>query len=80
MVNINFNLRDAKSATQTPVNCVIRYNNQKLVFPTGINVPPKFWDSEVQKVKTTKSFPTNPQLNERLSGLRIIIQKEFRNF
>lgn len=80
MVNINFNLRDAKSATQTPVNCVIRYNNQKLVFPTGINVPPKFWDNEAQKVKTTKSFPTNPQLNERLSGLRTLIQREFRNF
>lgn len=80
MAKVNFNLRDAKSDTPTPVNCVIRYDNNKLVFPTGISVPPKFWDKDKQKVKQTTSFPNGSQLNERLTSLETLVQKEFRTF
>ena len=35
MLKINFNLRDAKAQKETPLNVVLRYRNQKLVYPSG---------------------------------------------
>lgn len=81
MAKINFNLRNPKSGlTPTPINCVIRYNNIKLVYPTGITIPPKFWDSENQRVEDTKKYPTHPETNESLTRLETLILKVFRNF
>lgn len=46
MAEINFNLRDPKSKKETPINVVVRYNNQKLVYSSGKRVLPHHWDSK----------------------------------
>jgi hypothetical protein len=74
MPKFNFNLRDAGSSTETPVNLIIRWNNQKLKIRTGYSVNPKMWDNDKQRLKTTSDIAqraihkqVNAKLTERIS-------------
>lgn len=51
MVKVNFNLRSTKKNQETPINMVIRWNNLRLVAPTGQRVTPSLWDKNKQRVK-----------------------------
>jgi integrase len=70
MAEINFNLRDPKSERETPINVVVRYNNQKLVYSSGKRVLPKVWDAKNQKVRKSKDAPTAEALNSNLRSIR----------
>jgi integrase len=80
MAKINFNLRDNKSQTATPVNVVIRWDNRKLVFPSGETIIPLFWDTDLQRGKAIKKNIGYPEFNERLTKLETLIIKSFRDF
>lgn len=72
MAEINFNLRDPKSEKETPINVVVRYNNQKLVYSSGKRVLPKVWDTKYQKVRKSKDAPAAEALNSNLRSIREI--------
>lgn len=74
MAKVNFNLRDANSKTETRINCVIRYNNLKLVYPTGITINPKSWNSEKQEIKN------NTDKEIQLTNLRTAVLTVFNRF
>ena len=74
MVKVNFNLRDANSKTETRINCVIRYNNLKLVYPTGISVHPESWNNKKQEIKD------NSDLEIQLTNLRTAVLTVFNRF
>lgn len=80
MIKVNFNLREPKSQNDTPIHMIIRWDNKRIVESTGLSINPKFWDSELQKIKTTKSFPNGPDYNFRLADLRSSIEKMFVQF
>ena len=70
MAKFNLNLRDAASTTETPINLIIRWNNQKLKITTGYSVDPKLWDSNLQRLKTSPTIPQraiHKQINAKLS-------------
>ena len=50
MARFNFNLRTANSKTDTPIHLIIRWNCNKITYPTGISINPKFWDFKKKKV------------------------------
>jgi site-specific recombinase XerD len=76
MAEINFNLRDPKSEKETPINVIVRYNNQKLVYSSGKRVLPQYWDSKNQKVRKSKDLSTADVLNASLRGIRDIVFTE----
>ncbi len=80
MLNINFNLRDAKAQKETPLNIVLRYRNQKLVYPSGLSINPKYWNAKEQTVKQTKEFKEHPEFNRRLRNLSSAINNAFMQF
>src|SRR6185295_16817229 len=51
-LNLNFNLRKANSKGLTPINLVIRYDNQKLTYPTGERIYPDNWQDDKTKIKS----------------------------
>jgi integrase len=83
-LNLNFNLRKASSDGLTPINLVIRYNNQKLVYPTGEHICPKYWQDDktkknYQRVKPN-SFNTYAELNARLDNIEGDVREVFRKY
>jgi len=46
MAKFNFNLRDSASLNETAIHLVIRWNNNRLVYPTKETINPKFWESD----------------------------------
>ena len=61
MVNCRFNLRKAQSDSETSINCVIRWDSLKLVYPTNLKINPKYWQSDklksnYQRAINTKTF------------------------
>ena len=71
MAEIKLNLREPNSVKETPINVVIRYNGQKLVYSSGKRIHPSMWDSLSQRAKRSKDFTTSELLN---GSLRLIIQ------
>jgi len=80
MAKINFNLRDVKCESKTPVNMVIRWNGLKLVYPTGLAILPIYWNHEQQKGKATQKNIGHPEFNESLTALKAIAEKSLRDF
>lgn len=68
MANFNFNLRQPDGEKPTPINFVVRYGKQRLVFPTGERIEPTKWDADRQRARGTKLA----DLNARLSHLQSV--------
>ena len=79
MAKINFNLRDLRSEKPTPVNMVIRWDNNKLVFPTGQTITPIHWDYEEQRALESNVNPKEKNLNsiKNKKGKKYIGHPEF---
>lgn len=71
MAEIKLNLRQPTADKGTPINVIVRYNNQKLVYSSGKKIHPNYWETAGQKAKKTKEFTSAELLN---SNLRIIVQ------
>lgn len=78
MARINFNLRNARSTDETPINTVIRWNGQTLVYPSGERIRPRHWSQSTQTVKRT--LTGSPEFNERLDAIKGKVATAFRQF
>lgn len=81
-LNLNFNLRKPNSQTPTPINLVIRYNNQKFTYPTGEHIHPRNWQGDKTKVKNyqrakANSFNEYCELNRRLDNIENTVTNLF---
>ena len=84
-INLNFNLRNPSSSEQTPINLIIRYNNQKFIYPTAENILAKHWQNDklkkgYQRVKQSSSFPEFPEFNARLDNIEKTVRDCFRRY
>lgn len=85
MPKVNYNLRRTTGTSPTPINAVIRWNSERLVYPSGETILPKLWCSSrgtrnFQRAKETKAFPEFPEFNRRLDLLEHTIKDTFRSF
>ena len=46
---IKLNLREPNAEKETPINVIIRFNGQKLVYSSGKRIHPSMWDNLSQK-------------------------------
>ena len=79
MININYNLRDAKATKETPINIVLRYKALKFVFPSGLRINPIYWNRTEQLAKQTSKFREFPEFNTRIRNLTSTINNIFLN-
>ncbi len=77
MVRINFNLRDSAADNTTPVNVVIRWNGQRLVYPSGERIAPDNWSTNTQRAK--KGTSGNGDFNLHLTNVQQGIEKAYRS-
>lgn len=78
MVSINFNLRHPKSQKASPIFIVIRWRkDNRIVYPTGLSINPKYWDSKKQKSTNHEIVVRNEisrELNDILHEKEITIE------
>ena len=85
MAKFNFNLREPDSIGETAIHLVIRWNNNRLVYPTKESINPKHWETtkgkrNFQRAKETKQFPTYPEFNARLNKIEEDAGDVFRRY
>ena len=80
MAEINLNLREPNAEKETPINVIVRYNNQKLVYSSGKRIHPKHWDVLSQKAKKSKEFHGSELLNSNLRSITQSIHLEIEEF
>lgn len=80
MAKFNFNLRDPKSDKATPINLVIRWSNNRLVYPTLLTIQPKFWNAVDQCAIKTQKYPNHPEFNLKLADIVSKAEKSFLTF
>ena len=85
ILNVNFNLRNPSCEGETPINLIIRYNNQKFIYSTAEKIHPKYWQLDkkkkgYQRVKQTSSFPEFVEFNSRLDNMENDIKDVFRRY
>src|ERR1035437_146311 len=89
MAKYNFNLREAQSKidnpTETPIYLIIRWDNKRLVYPTGETVNPKYWQtdkkkSDFQRATNPKKFKDHAELNSRLDDIEGTAKDLFRRY
>ena len=78
MARINLNLRDPRSRDASPINVVVRWNGQRLVYPSGERVIPRHWSATSQTVK--RSLTGSPEFNERLEAITGKVATAYRQF
>ncbi len=84
MAKFNFNLRDA-SAPISPIFLIVRWDNNRLVFPTGKNINPTYWQNDskkpdYQRATQTKKFKIHAELNSILSNIKSDAENCFLEF
>lgn len=92
-VKVNFNLRSktgqereldqktkSKSNKETSINCVVRWNNQKIVLTAAESINPLYFDKESQRAKDVRAFTGRAAFNTRLDLKESNIKEVYRNF
>lgn len=78
-VRVNFNLRQLNDIDElTAVNCVVRWNNQRLVLTSVERVKPKDWNERDQKA--TSRMIGSSEFNHRLKNIKGNIENSFRSY
>jgi len=80
MPKFNFNLRNPGKLSISPIYLIVRYQNQKLVYPAEERISPERWNKTTQRAKVSKAFPEAPYLNERLDLIDLTAKNVFRRF
>ncbi len=78
MARINLNLRDTRTRDASPINIVVRWNGQRLVYPSGERVHPRHWSATTQRAKA--SLTTAPEFNRNLSHVVDKVEGAFLRF
>jgi integrase len=76
MVRINFNLRSNAPGKPSPVNVVIRWSGQRLVYPSGERIDPRNWSDATQRAK--RGLTGSADFNMYLTNVQQGIEKAFR--
>ena len=80
MARFNFNLRTTNSKNDTPIYLIIRWNCNKITYPTGQSINPKFWDFKNQYAKQSKKFYGYSEFNTILDNIENKAKDVYRVF
>jgi integrase len=63
MAKANLNLRDPRSRDASPIHIVIRWGGNRLVYPSGERILPRYWSTKSQSAKSGLSGYATFNLN-----------------
>ena len=66
--DIKFLLKDPNADRPTSVRLFFRFNNQRLVYATGITIDPKYWNSISQRANTSQKIKRDRQPYEEVNN------------
>jgi hypothetical protein len=82
-IQVNFNLRNPKAETETPINLVVRYSGYQIVHPTNQKIHRDFWETDkskgtnYQRPKRTPKFPDHASLRAKLDDITSKARKAY---
>lgn len=79
-MEVNFNLRDSRATSPTPVNIVIRYAGHRIVYPSLEKIHPAQWNGKKQRAKELTRYPEHREFNARLDKMEDRIRTTYRKF
>ena len=79
MPDAKFVLKEPTSKDPTLIYLFYYFNNAHLKYSTGEKIHPNFWNTEKQRAKQTKAFPTYASLNKTLDDLANDIKNGHRD-
>lgn len=75
MANTSFKLRKPNGNEPQPIYLVYRFGrNEKLVYPTGLKMYPKYWNFEKMRVRGMVEALGKDAINERLNELYLVTE------
>jgi integrase len=80
MAEVNFYLRETTPNKVTAVMMFFSFRNNRFKVGTVDKINTKFWDSENQRAKQTKAFPTHPEFNTGLQNKTTIALDVYRSY
>ncbi len=80
MAEVNFYLRETTPNKVTAVMMFFSFRNNRFKIGTVDKINTKFWDSENQRAKQTKAFPTHPEFNTSLQNKKTIALDVYRGY
>ncbi|AMR34257.1 hypothetical protein A0256_23790 [Mucilaginibacter sp. PAMC 26640] len=80
MAEVNFYLRETTPNKVTAVMMFFSFRNTRFKIGTIDKINTKYWDSENQRAKQTKAFPTYPEFNTALQNKRNIALDVYRAY
>ncbi|HEY1062732.1 MAG TPA: site-specific integrase [Daejeonella sp.] len=80
-VKVNFNLRNTKpSNLLTPVRCIVRYNNERIVLPSYFHVEPRHWNTKQQTVRSNQTDNISLEINKTILRIKGKIAELFDSY
>lgn len=75
-----FVLKNPNSDKPMPINMIVRFNSERIVYSTGERIHKKNWDTEKGRAKESRGFLEGYQINEELERCKLVCKEVFRNF
>jgi len=70
MATVKFNLRGVDSTKPQPIYLIFRHKTEKLVFPTGVKIIPKYWNKKTCRVRSVTEVNDKDSINNLLNDLQ----------
>jgi integrase len=80
MSKVRFYLKAPDNTGESLISLYFSFNKKRLVYSTGLKVPPKFWSDETQRAAKTKQFPQYLELNAYLDNITHETLNIYRRF
>jgi hypothetical protein len=83
MLNIRYNLKHVKHNKERPINLIIRWDKNRLIYAIGEKILPKYFETERNKKlyqRVKPSFPGYSEFNARLDYIESTAATAFRQF
>ncbi|GAB4007184.1 site-specific integrase [Spirosoma migulaei] len=72
---VTFLLRDPKAKKPTPINCIVRFDNQRINVGTGFKALPTHWNLKTSRVKNVVDALDKDDINSFLDKLESAIKE-----
>ncbi|GAB4036700.1 site-specific integrase [Spirosoma gilvum] len=72
---VTYLLRDPKAKKPTPINCIVRFDNQRINVGTGFKVLPSHWNLKTSRVKNVVDALDKDEINGFLIDLESTIKE-----
>lgn len=75
--SVKFNLQhNSNKNKDTAIRCIVRFNNERVIFGTNLRINPRFWNIKTQEPKLTNSFDGS-EILDGLNNIKEFVKNEF---